>query len=117
MCPRSLHRIGQSATNLWRVPSATECLKIERNGSRHAYPHIKPARILSRPLRVSLWDVAFYSLMVGLGESYLSAFVLTLSFCERASGLLVTVPTLIGSIIQLLGGFCMQLFGSGPLLI
>ncbi len=67
---------------------------------------------LPASLQVSLWDVAFYSLMVGLGETYLSAFVLTMGFSERASGLLITLPTLIGSVIQLLSALCVRLFGS-----
>ncbi|WP_141734928.1 MFS transporter [Oligoflexus tunisiensis] len=64
------------------------------------------------PLRASLWDVTFYSLMVGMAETYLSAFVLTMGFSERASGLLVTLPMLIGSVIQLASGFCAQFFRS-----
>ncbi|MCX6129249.1 MAG: MFS transporter [Proteobacteria bacterium] len=67
---------------------------------------------LPSSLYVSFWDVAFYSLMVGLGESYLSAFVLSTGFSDRASGLLVSLPTLIGSVIQLLAGFCVQILGS-----
>jgi hypothetical protein len=67
---------------------------------------------VSPPLRASLWDVTFYSLMVGMAETYLSAFVLTMGFSERASGLLVTLPMLIGSVIQLASGFCAQFFRS-----
>src|SRR6478736_2618731 len=73
---------------------------------------LRQHKSVPRPLRASIWDVAFYSLMVGLGETYLSAFVLTMGFSERSSGLLVTLPTLIGSIIQLCAGFCAQFFGS-----
>ena len=72
---------------------------------------------IPRPLFASFWDVAFYSLMVGLGESYLSAFVLTMGFSERASGLLITLPTLIGAVIQLLSAYCVRLFGSQRLCV
>ncbi|MDQ3232700.1 MAG: MFS transporter, partial [Pseudobdellovibrionaceae bacterium] len=72
----------------------------------------QPYDAVPRSLRASLWDVAFYSLMVGIGETYLSAFVLTMGFSERASGLLVTLPTLIGSVLQLAAGFCAQFFRS-----
>ncbi len=72
----------------------------------------QPYDAVPHALRASLWDVAFYSLMIGLGETYLSAFVLTMGFSERASGLLVTLPMLIGSVIQLAAGFCAQIFRS-----
>jgi len=72
----------------------------------------QPNDAVPYPLRASLWDVTFYSLMIGLGEAYLGAFVLTMGFSERASGLLVTLPTLIGSVLQLAAGFCAQLFRS-----
>lgn len=39
--------------------------------------------------------------MVGLGESYLPAFVLALSANELAAGLVATVPMLIGAVLQL----------------
>ena len=39
--------------------------------------------------------------MVGLGESYLPAFVLALSASELAAGLVATVPMLIGAVLQL----------------
>jgi MFS family permease len=47
-----------------------------------------------------------------MGETYLGAFVLTMGFSERASGLLVTLPTLIGSVLQLAAGFWAQFFRS-----
>jgi MFS family permease len=72
----------------------------------------QPYDAVPHSLRASLWDVAFYSLMIGLGETYLSAFVLTMGFSERASGLLVTLPMLIGSVVQLAAGFCAQILRS-----
>jgi MFS family permease len=40
--------------------------------------------------------------MVGLGETYLSAFVLVLGFSPVAAGLITTIPVVVGSTIQLL---------------
>ncbi len=53
-------------------------------------------------LRTSYWDVAFYSLMVGFGETYITAFALAMGFSEQHSGLIATVPILIGACLQLL---------------
>jgi hypothetical protein len=46
---------------------------------------------LHRDLRASLGDGAFYSLMVGLGETYLVAFALSLQASEIAAGLLAAM--------------------------
>lgn len=48
-----------------------------------------------------LADGAAYSLMVGLGETYLPAFALALGLGEAAAGLIVTVPMLLGAVAQL----------------
>lgn len=44
---------------------------------------------------------AAWSSMVGLGESYLPAFVLAMSANELAAGLVATVPMLFGAVLQL----------------
>ncbi|MGE0759540.1 MAG: MFS transporter [Pirellulaceae bacterium] len=56
---------------------------------------------LQRDLRASTGDGAFYSVMVGMGETYLAAFALSLHASEIATGLLVAVPMLAGAILQL----------------
>lgn len=58
-------------------------------------------RRLQKDLRASLGDGVFYSLMVGMGETYLAAFALALHVGEIATGLLVAVPMLAGSLLQL----------------
>lgn len=57
---------------------------------------------LAPSLRLSLKDAAAYSIMVGSGEAYLSAFVLALGFSAVSAGLITTVPVVVGSTIQLL---------------
>jgi len=52
-------------------------------------------------LAKSLWDGVFFSLMVGLGETYLPAFTLALGHGDVLAGLVATVPMLAGSILQL----------------
>ncbi len=65
---------------------------------------ISPGERSPRPtMRRSMIDGGAFSIMVGLGEWYLPAFVLALAFGEVASGLVATVPMVIGSLLQLAG--------------
>lgn len=50
--------------------------------------------------------------MVGLGETYLSAFVLALGLGEVLAGLIVTVPMLIGALLQLVSPYAVARLGS-----
>lgn len=63
-------------------------------------------------LRHSVKDGVYYSLMVGLAESYLPAFLLALGFSQISSGFIVSLPMLIGSILQLGLIACLPKFGS-----
>jgi MFS family permease len=56
---------------------------------------------LRADLARSLWDGVFFSLMVGLGETYLPAFALALGHGEALAGLVATVPMLAGGVLQL----------------
>jgi len=53
-------------------------------------------------LAYSTGDAASYSLMVGLGETYFSAFALAIGTGQTFAGLLATLPQLAGSLLQLL---------------
>ncbi len=53
-----------------------------------------------------------YSVMVGIGESYIPAFVLALGMGEVASGLIATLPLVAGGILQLLTPSGVRLVGS-----
>lgn len=63
-------------------------------------------------LRFSLTDGLAYSLMVGLGESFFSAFVLARGHGEVAASLIATAPLFVGSLIQLSGPKMTTLMGS-----
>lgn len=58
-----------------------------------------------RDLRIIFVEGVAFSIMVGVGESYLAAFVLALGLGEVASGLVATVPLLAGGVIQLVTPF------------
>ena len=64
----------------------------------HSVPN-DPA--LERTLEASIWDGAFYSAMIGLGESYLAPFALALGMNEVLTGQLAVIPILLGSVLQL----------------
>jgi MFS family permease len=52
------------------------------------------------------------SVMVGIGETYLPAFVLALSSSQVACGLVSTVPMVIGAVLQLCAPWGVRQFGS-----
>lgn len=52
-------------------------------------------------LKLSLVDAFLYSLMVGLGETYLPAYVLSVGLGEIYAGLLASLPMLSGALLQL----------------
>jgi MFS family permease len=58
--------------------------------------------LLERDLFFSVADGAAYGVMVGLGETYLSAFSLAVGLGEVYTGLLASVPILAGSLLQLI---------------
>lgn len=67
---------------------------------------------LRRDLRSIMIDGAAYSLMVGLGEAYLSAFGLALGLSGVAVGLLATVPMLGGGVLQMISPRAVARLGS-----
>ena len=67
---------------------------------------------LRKDLRASLGDGSAYSLMVGIGETYLAVFVLAIGLGEITSGLISTVPLVIGSFLQLVAPWVIHRLGS-----
>lgn len=52
-------------------------------------------------LRASSWDGAAFGGMVGLGETYLAAFALAVGMSEVSSGLIASLPIVVGGLMQL----------------
>lgn len=82
-----------------------------RKTRRPAKPPISPApgalapqrRVYRRgDLRAMLGDGASFSVMVGIGETYLPAFALAAGLGEVAAGLVATVPLVAGAMLQLI---------------
>ena len=67
---------------------------------------------LRRDLRTSTAEGMAASLMVGIGETYLPAFVLALSGSQLACGLVTTVPLVLGAVLQLGSPWLMRKCGS-----
>lgn len=57
-------------------------------------------------------DAGAYSVMVGAAESYFGAYALALGFGPAVAGLMVTVPVLVGAIIQLITPWAVKRVGS-----
>ncbi len=64
-------------------------------------PTKQPPSQLRRDLRAMLGDGVSFSVMVGVGESYLPAFALALGHGDVTAGLVATVPMLAGALLQL----------------
>jgi MFS family permease len=67
---------------------------------------------IRRDLRAIFVEGVAFSVMVGIGESYLPAFVLALGMGEVASGLIATVPLLAGGVLQIVSPYGVRLVGS-----
>ena len=63
-------------------------------------------------MRCSVGDAASYSVMVGIGETYLAAFALALGTGETFAGLIATLPMLAGASIQLATPWALRRFHS-----
>jgi MFS family permease len=69
-------------------------------------------RSIRRDLRIIFIEGIAYSVMVGIGETYLPAFVLAIGLGEVVSGLIATLPLVAGGILQLLTPWGVRLLGS-----
>ncbi len=54
-----------------------------------------------RDLKFSIWDGSFYSLMVGMGETYLAAYALYVGVDPITTGIIAVGPMLIGAFFQM----------------
>ncbi len=69
-------------------------------------------RALRRDLRSIVAEGAACSIMVGIGESYLAAFVLAMGMGQVAAGLVSTIPLLVGAFLQLISPAAVRRLGS-----
>lgn len=67
---------------------------------------------LRKDLHASVADGATFSVMVGIGETFLPAFVLAMGMGEIAAGLVASIPLLVGSILQLISPLAVSRLGS-----
>ncbi len=99
-------------TNVTRSHAPHENEAIE-SGPSHTFAATPPANpALKRDLRLSIGDGTLYGVMVGGGESYLQAFVLAVGQTEVFSGLIATVPVMVGSLLQLVSPRAVRWLGS-----
>jgi MFS family permease len=64
---------------------------------------------LRRDLRLSLTDAVFFSVMVGVGETYLTPFALAIGMGEVSAGLVATLPMVAGGALQLVAPSALRL--------
>lgn len=68
--------------------------------------------VLQRDLRSMLGDGAAFSVMVGIGETYVPAFAIALGLGDVAVGMVATVPMLAGGLLQLASPWLVRTMGS-----
>lgn len=61
----------------------------------------KSVSSIEQSLKLSMIDAFLYSLMVGVGESYLPAYVLSMGMGEVFAGVLASLPLVSGAVLQL----------------
>ena len=65
-----------------------------------------------RDLHAITADGVYFSVMVGLGETYIPAFALAAGLGDIASGLIATLPMLLGALLQMATPFAIRRVGS-----
>lgn len=63
-------------------------------------------------IRYALAEASSTSLMIGLGETYIPAFVLSVGLAESSAGLIVSIPVLAGAFLQLVSPALIKITGS-----
>lgn len=74
----------------------------------------RKALTLRSDLRAMFIDGMFYSVMVGVGETYFSKFAVSLNLGEVAAALIKTVPVVLGACLQLMAPALLRRVGSYP---
>jgi len=85
-----------------------------RPAARTEFPAASTLRL---DLRAIVGDGASYSVMVGIGETYLPAFVLALGLGGITAGMIATIPVLLGALLQLVSPWAVKRLGSRRLWI
>lgn len=95
---------------------AVGCFAKWKNGQTRdmisEFPGRSRQAVLRRNLRAMNADGFSFSVMVGIAETYLPAFMLSRGFGEFAAALIATLPVLLGSLLQLGAPALLQRLGS-----
>ncbi|WP_339749263.1 MFS transporter [uncultured Rubinisphaera sp.] len=71
-----------------------------------------PQSPIRQDLKYSVGDGAAFGLMVGMGETYLPAFVLAIGLGELVAGMIGSLPLFLGGILQLISPWAIRKIGS-----
>lgn len=94
------------------MPQATARGVAQRPASSPYLGAAPGRRSLRRDITCSTSDGTAYYVMLGLGESFLPAFVLALGLGQVFSGLIATLPMLAGALLQLVTPLGVRSMGS-----
>ncbi|MCM2374634.1 MFS transporter [Aporhodopirellula aestuarii] len=84
---------------------------MDRILTRHELADLKREAKSDPNLGRSMADAACFGGMVGCGESYFAAFALAIGLSETASGIVASVPLLVGGVLQLVSPMAIKLIG------
>lgn len=96
-------------------PRAAEVPPTESAAVASTPPRPRRVKRLRKDLRASAIDGTAFNLMVGLGETYIPAFILALGLGEIAAGMVVAIPLLVGATLQLVAPAGVRWLGSNRL--
>lgn len=96
-----LHR-GMTRGAVRETPAVTSLVTTHAATARPAPALSRNRTPLRSDLSCSIKDSAFFSVMVGIGETYIPAFALALGLGEIAAGLVISIPMLIGGLLQMI---------------
>ncbi|HUG20565.1 MAG TPA: MFS transporter [Planctomycetaceae bacterium] len=87
-------------------------MNVAESKSESVVPVSDASRQLRSDLRASYGDGIAFGGMVGLGETYLSAFVLAVGLGELTAGLVASVPLVVGGLMQTVSPRAVRMLGS-----
>ncbi len=68
----------------------------------------------SRSLSYAVKDGVYYSIMAGIGESYISPFAIFLKATNSQIAFLASIPPLLGALVQLIPAYCLSRMSNPP---
>lgn len=93
-------------------PAEARATRLVLSATRISRRGVLRRRIMRRDLRAIHAEGSAAALMVGVGESYLPAFVLAMGMGQVAAGLITTIPLMAGAVLQMVSPVAIRMLKS-----